>query len=201
MKFTGIESSIFDSYYKTLNPSYSFGWQAESNSYVFNEKDVVHSGVLQEIKPDSSSPYPAKYFIATTNALYKFTNSTKRVLEAVLPFQMSRLELFKDNSLWKYGFSLTAQESTRKFIAESKEETVKWYAKLRKQSSVTQLHIAKCYNIGNTIRRGGYYKLQMATNSDNKGQFLVKSILKSYLYENPTCLVILLISSLEVYNK
>jgi len=201
MKFTGIENSIFDAYYKMLNPSNSFGWQAPLHGHVLDEKNIVYCGILQEIKPDSSSLYAAKYFIATTKALYRFPSPSKKVLEAVLPFQMSRLELFKDNSLWKYGFSLTAHEIVHKFIADSKEETVKWYTKLKKQSSVTQLHITKSYKIGNTIKRGGYYKLQMATNNDNKGEFLVKSMLKSHFFENPTSMVILFTQPLEVYNK
>lgn len=192
MKVAAIESSIFDSYYKMTSTSRGFEWQLPDHNYVFSDNDLVHSGVLQESRNNSSGIYPAKFFVVTTNALYRFANSSTNTPEAVLPLQMARLELFKDNSLWKYGFSLTAHENTCRFITQSKEEASKWYAKLKKQCTVTLLHITKSYVIGNTIRRGGYYKLQMAANSESKGQFMVKSILKSHLVENPTRLVLLL---------
>ena len=102
---------------------------------------------------------------------------------------MARLELFKDNSLWKYGFSLAAHEVTLKFIASSKEEASRWYTKLKRYGEVVLLRISKEYNIGPEFGKKSYVQLQIAASLENKNKFAIKTISKEYLLENTRKLV------------
>ncbi len=96
---------------------------------------------------------------------------------------MPRLELFKDKSVWKYGFSLTAHEVTIQFLASTKDEANRWCEKLRRNAEVTLLHISKHFSVGAMIQRGSYSKTQIA--ADEAGaQCTIKSVSKAHLFDN-----------------
>ena len=103
------------------------------------------------------------------------------------------MEVFRDRSFWKYGFSLTAHEVTIKFATSTKEEASKWYNRLKRMCEVVVLHISKDFIIGKTVGRGNYSKMHIATSTGPEGQqgeYSVKSILKTKLFDDSRALVI-----------
>lgn len=111
------------------------------------------------------------------------------------------MELFKDQVLWKCGFSLTAHEVVLKFIAESQEIAHKWYIKLKRMSEVVSTHISKDYTIGKLISRGNFTKINIATHNETGTQVTVKSVGKSILFDRPKSLVKNYIKKIEGNGK
>ena len=177
-------SSIFDTYNKIESPSSTFSWEIPPHAFKLNKQDVIYSGDLQEFEIASSGIYSSRFYVATVNSLIRFPDKISSFPESILRLPMPRMELFKDNSVWKYGFSLTAHEITMKFAAASKEEAGRWYAKLKRLSEVSLLRISKTYTIGGTARRSSYSKIQIGTNNETGTQYLIKSLSKAHLLEN-----------------
>ena len=112
--------------------------------------------------------------------------------EKYLDLAIPRIELFRDRLQWKYGFSLTAHERTIKFLASSKEEALKWYNKMRHQSNVALIHIARNYTLGKVIGKTSRYKIHLATNVGGNTGFTVKSMFKPRLCDDDQVLVYLI---------
>ena len=112
--------------------------------------------------------------------------------EKYLDLAIPRIELFRDRLQWKYGFSLTAHERTIKFLASSKEEALKWYNKMRHQSNVALIHIARNYTLGKVIGKTSRYKIHLATNVGGNTGFTVKSMFKPRLFDDDQVLVYLI---------
>ncbi len=99
------------------------------------------------------------------------------------------MELFRDRSHWKYGFSLTAHEVTVKFAAGSKEEASKWYIRMRRSCDVVMLHISRLYTVGKMLGRGHFAKINLAVCNESSAQCTVKSVIKTKLFDDSRTLV------------
>eukprot|EP00826_Nyctotherus_ovalis_P004275 TRINITY_DN1090_c0_g7_i2.p5 TRINITY_DN1090_c0_g7~~TRINITY_DN1090_c0_g7_i2.p5 ORF type:complete len:108 (-),score=32.88 TRINITY_DN1090_c0_g7_i2:546-869(-) len=104
---------------------------------------------------------------------------------------MPRVELLKDRMYRRYGFSLTAQETTLKFLTPTKENALELFSRLKRMCEVVGTHISKDYVLGRVVSRSSYWKMRMATNagSETSGKYSVKSVLKSKLLDNAQSLV------------
>jgi len=187
-------SSIFDTYSKIERPSSTFNWEIPPHNFVMNKSDIIYSGDLQEFEIGSSGIYGSKFYAITVNSLLRYPDRIATFPEAILKLCMPRIELFKDNSIWKYGFSLCAHEISIRFAATSKEEALRWYSKMKKQCEVSLLHISKTYTFSGPSRRSSYSKLQIGTNNESGAQFTIKSVSKAHLLENSLRMVFLLSS-------
>lgn len=114
------------------------------------------------------------------------------VPEGILPLPMPRIELLKDRMCRRYGFSLTAQETTLKFLTPTKENAFELFNRLKRMCEVVGAHISRDYVLGRVVSRSSYWKMRMATNagSEASGKFSVKSVLKSKLLDDARCLVL-----------
>ncbi len=175
--------SVFDTYNKIENPSSTFSWELPPHTFKLNKQDMIYSGSLQEFGATSSGMYSSRFYIATVNSLLRFPDKSMVFPEAILRLTMPRMEVFKDNFVWKYGFSLTAHEVTLKFAAPSKEEANRWYNKLKKLAEVSLLHLSKTYSLIGMIRRSSYSKIQLGTNNETGAQYMIKSVSKAHLME------------------
>lgn len=191
MNLQNDDSSIFDSSYKALDPSSSFSWRKPSSKFKLKKSKVIYSGTLQELHTTSAGMRSPKYYVATPTQFLKFTDTKAGTPEAALELPTPRLELFKDDATWKYGFSLTAHDVTLKFVTGSKEEAHKWYAALKTKCNVCALHFSKSYSVQRTVKRSSYYKIQYALNNETKTRCVVKSISKPHIIDYPIRLVLL----------
>eukprot|EP00831_Metopus_contortus_P002483 TRINITY_DN10908_c0_g2_i1.p2 TRINITY_DN10908_c0_g2~~TRINITY_DN10908_c0_g2_i1.p2 ORF type:complete len:182 (-),score=35.55 TRINITY_DN10908_c0_g2_i1:722-1267(-) len=142
----------FDKYDKMIFPSAEFSWE-ESKMYPgLCCGKIIWEGCLQEMDSDSIRLHSSRYYAATPHALLRFVDKDKKNLLAVLRLPWPRLEFFKDQVLWKYGFSLTAHEVTRKFTAPSQDEAKKWYSRLRQDAEVALIHFSRDYDVGKLIK-------------------------------------------------
>ena len=113
------------------------------------------------------------------------------MVESVLPLMMSRVELFKDKFYWKYGFSLTAQETTIKFIANNKETAVMWCNRLKRMCEVVSSHFSNDLVLSKSISRVNCWKIKVGWSAGTDGKkYSVKSIAKDSISENLQLLVI-----------
>lgn len=102
-----------------------------------------------------------------------------------------RLEIFKDTIFWKYGISLTAHEMCLKFVANSKEEAKKWFLLLKTHGDVVLVHISHDYNLGKILARKTNVTTQLGNNKKTGSEYLIKSIMKKKLANNPRSLITL----------
>ena len=104
---------------------------------------------------------------------------------------MPRIDFFRDRSRWKYGVSLTAHETTFKFLTSSKEDAIQFYNKLKRMCEVVTLHISHDFVLGKIVGKSNYSKIRIATSAtkENSTKFSVKSLVKSQLLNNPQILV------------
>ena len=104
---------------------------------------------------------------------------------------MPRIELFKDKSYWKYGFSLKSLQTTIKFFAESKDEAVKWFNDLKKKCEVVALHFSRDFFVGRILERSACAKIRIATSTSSEDfrKFSIKSVFRNKLVENSQLLV------------
>ena len=145
---------------------------------------------MQEIDINSTGLHSPKIYVVTVDKLLRYADSISKTPEGVLELRIPRLELFKDNSIWKYGFALTAHGTSIKFITSTKEETYKWYNILKKNCMICTVHFSKNYTITKLLKRSTYYKMQEATNNETNEKYIIKSISKPNIVDNETRIVI-----------
>ena len=199
MESTQRLNSIFDYYHKTANPSSAFKWEFPHN-YKVKKSDFIFTGKLQELDASTSNLYPIKFYGVTPTKIFRFAvyflglQSQNDVYpEAILKLLLPRIEIFREQFCWKYGFSLTAHETTFKFLHEKKEDSVKWFNQLRKMCEVVSLHFSHDFIAGKILSRNSYWKIRIAASTGTEviNKYSVKSVLKSGLLENSKILVLI----------
>lgn len=105
---------------------------------------------------------------------------------------MPRLEILWDKSYWKYGFSLTALDTTLKFFTETKEEAMWWYSNLKKRCEVIVLRFSRDFIVGRVLCRSNCSKIRAAASTGNEesAKFTVKSVSVNKIFEDSHNLVL-----------
>ena len=96
---------------------------------------------------------------------------------------MARIDVYKDESIWCYILTLTAHETTIKFIPKNKADAFEWYNRLKSMSNVIALHFKHDFTLGKIISQSNHSKIRVAltTKNDKRYKVCVKSVYKSTL--------------------
>lgn len=101
-----------------------------------------------------------------------------------MKFPLPRLEFFKNNTIWAYGFALTAHEVTIKFSAGSIDEAKRWYNSLKTYSAVILLHISNDYKFDKLLSKNWHCRIRSAIDIETGMKCVVKSESKKKLKES-----------------